>query len=299
MYAGSRVHWKSFFILALGAGLMGLCSSAKADNFSLGNASTFAVVGLAGTTTTRDQINNSLVTVNGNEGISQYGTLTNQAPSVINGNVYEYASGEYSGPGTLNGSVIVNPSFMSSADSSALTENAFAASLTPTQTFGAISSATTITGTSGVNVINITGGVNLNNANLTLTGPAGAIFIINISGSASLGGTASFALAGGVTDGNVLYNFTGPNGTSINTHVGDTINGIILAPNYKLTLDGTFNGEIIGGGAGDNIQLLSGVVVNGIPQAVPEPGVVALLVMGLLALVGFARWQQSPSAPIR
>ncbi len=32
---------------------------------------------------------------------SKGGTLSNAAPSTITGNVYEYASGQYSGPGTL------------------------------------------------------------------------------------------------------------------------------------------------------------------------------------------------------
>ena len=106
---------------------------------------------------------------------------------------------------------------------------------------------------------------------IILSGSASDIFIINISGSATLTGTEAFALTGGVSTENVLCNFTGSSG-SLMTHIGDVINGIILAPNYNLTLDGAFNGEIIGGGAGNTTTLMSGAVVNGHrPNLYPNP----------------------------
>ena len=70
--------------------------TAGAGVITLGTASNYSVLGLANVT-----INNSLVTITGNEGVSQGGKLTNQGPSTITGNVYQYASGQYWGPGTL------------------------------------------------------------------------------------------------------------------------------------------------------------------------------------------------------
>ena len=64
-------------------------------------------------------ITNSLVTITGNEGVSQGGKLATMAPSTITGNVYEYASGQYSGPGKLGGSVIVNSTLLAQNDTDA------------------------------------------------------------------------------------------------------------------------------------------------------------------------------------
>jgi choice-of-anchor A domain-containing protein len=221
---------------------------------SLGSAADYAVLGLQNT-----KINNSLVTINGNEGVSQGGTLVNMAPSTITGNVTEYQSGQYSGPGKLGGTVSVNPTQMTNADADALNASSAAAALTPTQTFGSITSPTTITGNSGLNVIQINGDIN---SSLILNGPANAVFIVNVTGGVNLTGNTTLGLAGGVTASNVLYNFTGSSG-NISTKVGNVLNGTLLAPTYNFNLDGAFNGEIIGGGG--SINMLSGTRVNPVP----------------------------------
>ena len=131
------------------------------------------------------------------------------APSTITGNVYEYASGQYSGPGKLGGSVIINSTLLAQNDTDALNASTTAQGLTATQTFGNISSTTTVTGNGGLNVIDINGSINLNNASLILSGSASDVFIVNVTGSASFGGTGGLSLAGGVTPNHVLYNFTG------------------------------------------------------------------------------------------
>ena len=176
--------------------------TAAAGVISLGTAASYSVLGLANT-----QINNGPATITGNEGISAGGKLTNQAPSTITGNVYESAAGEYSGPGTLDGSVITNASLLTQNDTDAQTASTVAAGLTATQTFAAINAATTITGNGGLNVIDITGGINLNNASLTLSGTASDVFIVNVTGNATFAGTGGLLLAGGVTPNHVLYNF--------------------------------------------------------------------------------------------
>ena len=80
-----------------------------------------------------------------------------------------------------------------------------------------------------------------------------------MTGNATFGGTGGLLLAGGVTANHVLYNFTGSSGT-ITSHVGNVFYGTLLAPTYSFNLDGSFIGEIIGGGC--LIQLLSNAAVN-------------------------------------
>lgn len=235
----------------------GLCPSAPPPPcpvvigpVNLGTASDGVVIGLHGT-----KINNSLVTINGNEYVSQGGTLVNMAPSTINGNVFEYAAGQYSGPGHLTGSINVNPALLNQVDSDALNASATAAALSPTMTFGTISSPTVVTGNGGVNVIDINGDIK---SSLILTGTASDVFIVNVTGTLALGGSTTLGLGGGVASASVLYNFTGTG--TISTHVGNVLNGTLLGPRFSFNLDGAFNGRIIGGGA--SISLLSGAIVN-------------------------------------
>ena len=70
--------------------------------------------------------------------------------------------------------------FLSGALSAATDANA----LTATQTFSNLTTSTTITGVAGLNVIDINGNINLNNMNLTLNGPAGAQFVMDVVGNA-------------------------------------------------------------------------------------------------------------------
>lgn len=210
------------------------------------------------------KIDLSLVTVNGNIGVYSGGTIVNMAPSTINGNVYEYVNGQYSGPGKLNGTLIEKPKLVKEFHDTAELVASQAASLTANDgTYDNITSATTISGSSGLNVVDVTGDISLNNANLTLSGGADAFFVVNIAGNMSLVGNASLVLSGGVIINHVLYNFTGSN-SSINTHVGDTVNGIILAAGTgsSMTLDGAFDGALIGGGG---ITLMSGATATESP----------------------------------
>ena len=153
-------------------------------------------------------------------------------------------------------SVIVAPATLTKNDSDALAASSAAAGLAPTQTFGNISKPTTVVGTSGLNVIKVNGKIT---ASLILKGTASSEFIVNVTGTLSLGSSSVLGLDGGVTANHVLYNFTGSSGT-ISTHVGNVVSGTLLAPHYSFNLDGTFHGEVIGGGS--KLELLSGATVS-------------------------------------
>jgi hypothetical protein len=240
---------------------------------TLGQAANYTVFSLTGT----DQ-NLSNVTINGDSAVGPNGQVEVMAPSTINGTLYVDPTATVSGPGNVTGGTqIAN---LQQAVTDAINASNSFAGMAATQMFSSLSAATTITGNGGNNIIDITGGINLNNANITLSGSANDRFILNITGSMSLTGTASVVLTGGLTTSDVVLNFTG-SGTSINTHVGDVINGIVLAPQTSMTLDGIFNGKLIGGGS--ILKLMSGATVNGItvvPEVTPS-----WVIFGFLGLV--------------
>ncbi len=228
--------------------------------------SDFALLGLGNTF-----LNFSNVAIIGNVGVSSGGTLNNMAPSSISGNVYLDPAATYAGPGTVSGSFITQA--MGSFDTSALNAAAQAAALAPSLTYSTINKATSISGNGGTTVIDITGGINLNNADLTLIGGANDHFIVNIAGNLNLTGTAALNVVGTPLS-QVIYNFTST-GCTLNTHVGDTINGITLATDCgNSNLDGSFSGEIVYGTntPTEKLTLLSGAeLTDNINATVPEP----------------------------
>jgi hypothetical protein len=100
-----------------------------------------------------------------------------------------------------------------------------------------------------------------NGATLTLTGPAGTGFVINVWGSFNLH-SGNIQVTDGVLPLDVVYNIATPNAT-VTTMVPTTAVGALLAPYSNInSMDSTaFNGEVIGG-FGKTITLMSGSAVT-------------------------------------
>jgi hypothetical protein len=289
------------FILLVAGGTISLC---QADPISLASASNYAVLGLTNSQITQS---GSGGVITGNEGIAAGGKIQDASPAIVNGNVVEAATGAYSGAtAQIHGSLIQNYGMLNTNYNDAMTAYQNAIAMSPTQTFvggiNATNSAQTITGNGGTNVIYINGNLNLNGATLTLTGTASDVFIVVVSGNLSISGNnAGLLVSGGVTSSQVLYVFDGKSG-SITTHNNkENVFGTILAPNYSLNLQGTsFNGAIISGGK----MQFNGAVVNYSPfnapaptaPTVPEPATYLLSGLGIIALIGFARFYRHRNA---
>ncbi|MBV8898081.1 MAG: PEP-CTERM sorting domain-containing protein [Acidobacteriaceae bacterium] len=276
-------------VLLMVAATMSLC---RATTVSLGSAANYAVLGLQDTV-----ISNTGSVVNGNEGISSAGKIT-AGTSKVNGNVVEDTAGQYTGGGSKQyKSLQVNAQVVTDANS-ALSAYANAITLASGANYGNVTGTKTITGSSGLNVISMSN-IDLNNASLTLSGTSSTEFIVLVSGSVMLNGNGGLEVGGGVTAADVLYVFDGSAGSSkFTTGKNSVVDGTVLAPNYNMNLQGTFNGEIIGA-KNSNIQLNNATVnydkfsppgappTPKIPSGVPEPGTYFITGLGL-ALLGAA-----------
>ncbi len=212
---------------------------------SLGGASPYTVFALNGPTSGGKQTASfSSGTDNGKVAIAAGATLQLQAPFTINGNLYVDFGGSVSGPGKVNGARFTNQD-LSGARQDALDASSQAASLAPNVTYSNITANKTVNGVSGLNVVNITGKINLNNASLTLNGPANAFFVVNVAGSISLNGSGGILATGGMPASHLLINMTGT-GINLNTQVGNVIQGTVLGANAGGTIRGNVGAVLLG-----------------------------------------------------
>ena len=225
-----------------------------------------------------------------NLGINQGGKLISSSTTVINGTYYKYSTNtgdSISGTTIVGGTNTSSNSKITTAASNAQTASSNLAGLANTQAppnLNQPSSNVTLTGVAGRNVINVPI-INLqNNITLTLTGPAGASWVINVTGSGGSGGitlgSSQILVSGGVTDANVILNVTG-SGANVSTNgIGDVFDGIVMDLNGSANFNAaTVNGEVISGG---NISFSNGGDVEVVGA---EPSAAAYFTLGPLTLV--------------
>jgi choice-of-anchor A domain-containing protein len=169
--------------------------------------------------------------------------------------------------------------FLAQAVTDATSESNALAALTPTVTLGNVTTGETVTLSSGENVVSV-GTINLNQAALTLSAPAGATIIVNVTGSITLNGGSQgngLRLAGGVTPNDVFFNIIG-GGTVSTTGGGNAqdIQGSILDLQGDVELHpGEVDGQIIA----KTFSSSSGALVS--PMPVPEPSAWVMMLGGL------------------
>ena len=277
--------------------------SALADTFGLGTAGPdnwgiletgtgqVSISGGSSSSPAGISVNPGAKASNANLGINSGGSLTSAATTVINGTYYKHTGNtgdSVSGTTIVGGTTqsTAGDNTISAAVSSAQTASSNLAGLANTQTppnLNNPSSSVTITGVAGRNVINVPIISLGNGITLTLSGPAGASWVVNVTGTGGSGGislgSAKILVGGGVTDTNVILNVTGSANVSTNG-TGDVFDGIVMDLHGSVTLNAaTVNGEVISNSA---ISLSNGsdVEVSG-----PEPSAAAYFTLGPLSLI--------------
>jgi choice-of-anchor A domain-containing protein len=137
-------------------------------------------------------------------------------------------------------------------------------------------------------VYNLTN-LQLKRSTLTLSGSG--TFVFNISSSFALK-SSRVLLAGGATEANVLFNYTGTSDVTLSgRRRGSVLHGIILALNAKVNLaPGLVVGEIING---SDMSLSSGTIIESLaPSVVTVPeGASSTFLMSLIALGALGAFQ--------
>ena len=185
--------------------------------------------------------------VNGNWTQSGGGQTNTQQPTTV----YLSPGHTNNGPAVLT--TVFNAPLLNSAWADAMNASAMLASLTPTQTLGAITTGMTISESVVGNYVFNISSINLNQSALTLSAPAGSTFILNISGNITLNGGSQgngLHIAGGLTNNDVIYNLTGANSNLTTSGGGNAqqVYGIVLATGSGASVNlhpGAINGEVI------------------------------------------------------
>lgn len=281
---------------------------ARADGFSLGGATNYAVLFEGGGSGNHLNITN--VTVNGDIGVGGAGLVAFTGNGTINGKVDFAASntGQYSNSNPAN----VGPTSVNFGVTAVQTDLNYLNTLS-SAVGGYTGNPVSITGggnggtqtihasngnlVSGNEVFTVSGINFVNGATLIINGDGlghNVIFNINQSGDGQFGGIIE--LTGGLTSDNVLFNFigganlTGGDSAQLNNNGAASLTGTFLDPNGQVSVVHTdLTGRVFGGDSHD-MAIVSGTSIT-VPTTVPEPGTIALLSSGLvgLALCGIRR----------
>ena len=271
---------------------------ALADGFSIGGAANYAVL-YEGTGGHNLSISN--VTVNGSVGVGGTGVVQFSGPGTITGEL-DFSAGNVGQYHNTNGSNVGPTSVnynIAAVTSDLILVNALSASLgAEAGTSIVINGNQTINASSGKldaagnEVFTVTSYTEGNGNVLTINGNGhNVVFNYAAGGNPQYGGDV--VLTGGLTDDQVLWNYTGTNNLSLNNNASsfplpDAFMGIILAPNAAISLvNANLDGRVFGGDSSD-MQIVSGDTINS-PVSAPEPSSLALLATGLFGLLGFVR----------
>ena len=277
-----------FALLALAAIALSsgaLSNNVRASVVDLGDAAGFSVLTYNSNNTSDSAFNGGPIgVVDGNWTQSGGQQTSNQQPEIV-----------YLSPGhTNNGPAVLtttyNAPLLNSAWADAQNASAMLASLTPTQTFGAITTGQTITESAVGNYVFNISSISLNQSALTLSAPAGSTIVLNISGNITLAGGSQgngLLLAGGLTSSDVVWNLTGANSNITTSGGGNAqqIQGIVLATGSNASVN-LHPGEILGEVIATTFTSSSGALV-----VVPEvtPGSVIIGFLGLIVAVSSRR----------
>jgi choice-of-anchor A domain-containing protein len=239
-------------------------------------------------------LNDQNVTINGNVGIGNNGTLKLESPSTITGNL-DLGIGATTGgggfPANVTGTITTGVDFTAAQNQvqsastalAGLTPNTTLVNVTSGQSFGAVN------GIADVFVVNVSSIALGSGENLTFSGDAGDIFVLNVSGDVDMSGDAAISALSQASY--VLINLT--TGASLGNvaHIGNVINGTTLIPDATYAEFHSVNGAIFGG-LGE-IKLMSGAKVESVPfqpPTVPDAGsTMVLMSIGLGCLAAAKR----------
>ena len=241
---------KMLLKLALFASVTVIATSVtvQASIVNLGSAAGWSVLTYNSNNTSDSAFNGGPIgVVNGDWTQSGGGQTNNQQPTTV------YLSPGFHNNGPAVETTVFDAAKLNAAWNDAVNASAYLASLSPTQTFGAINNGMTISeSTKGDYVFNISS-ISLNQSALTLSAPAGSTFVLNISGNITLNGGSQgngILVAGGLNASDVFINLTGANSSLTTTGGGNAqqIFGTVIATGLNASVNlhpGQINGEII------------------------------------------------------
>jgi hypothetical protein len=202
---------------------------------ALGPAADFAALGLENTALTMSSGNTR---INGNAGIGESGVVTFSGGGIVSGvlDADPTAQVTITGGSTFEGGVVSRN--MSHVEKAAYAEGVTAGSLTPTQTFGSITSSQTIVGNGKRSVILVNGVINLSGGKtLTISGTSADTFIFQVIDGLQLSGGSNIVLSG-VLPKQVLFYFPGSSGSDMVTTGNSDTAGAFLAPAGGIVISG-------------------------------------------------------------